>query len=69
MIGNDWKCIVKSVSWLVSIILNFNDLCYEYTVQRHYTVLLRSNRIFYIILGLTFGNYFLTVSDEVEDHL
>ena len=25
--GNGWKCILNSVTWFVSIILNFNALC------------------------------------------
>ena len=32
-------------------------------------MLLKSNKEFRLILGVTFGNYFLTVSNEVEDHL
>ena len=38
-------------------------------IQRHYTVLLKIDRIFYLILGITFGNNFLTVSNKVEGHL
>ena len=69
MLGNDWKCIVNCVSWFVSIILNFNAFCDAYTVQKEgYTMLLKSN-ICCLILGVTFGNYILTVSNEGEDHL
>ena len=54
----------------VSNILNFNALCDEYTVQiQSYTVLLKSSRLFCLILGNTFGNYSLTVSNEGDDHL
>ena len=66
--GNGWKCILNCVSWLVSVILNFNALGNANIVQRHYTELLRSNWIFCLILRITFWNYFLTVSKEVEDH-
>ena len=38
MLGNAWKCILKCVSWFVSVILNFNALCDAYTVQRLYRV-------------------------------
>ena len=69
MLGNGWKCILNCVSWLVSPILNFNGLCIAFTVQRHYTVSLRNNRICYLILGIFFGNYFLTVYNEIKDHL
>ena len=41
-----------------------------YIVMRmHYAVLLKSNRIFCLILGITFENYFLTILNEGEDHL
>ena len=63
-------CILNCVSWYVSIILKFTALCDTYTVQiQSYAVLLKSNRIFCLILGITFGNYFLTVSNEGDDHL
>ena len=51
-------------------ILNFNALCDANTVQRQsYTVLLKSDGIFCQLLRIIFGNYFLMVSNEVEDHL
>ena len=40
----------------------------QFKIQ-YYTVLLKSNRIFCLNLGNTFGNYFLTVSNEGDDHL
>ena len=70
MIGNGWIYLLNCVSWFVSVILNFNALCDEYTVQRQsYTVLLKSNGIFYLMLGITFGNYILRVSKDDDDHL
>ena len=63
-------CNLNYVSWFVSIILNFNALCDVYTVQRQsYTALLKSNRIFCQLLGITFGNYFLSVSNKDDDYL
>ena len=54
----------------VSIILKFNVLCGAYIVQtQSYTELLKINRIFWLMLGITFGNYFLTVYKEGDDHL
>ena len=69
MSGNDWKYILNYVLWFVSVILNFNAFYDAYTVQRHYTVLLKSNRIFCLLLRIIFGNSFLMVSDEVGDHI
>ena len=69
MLGNGWKCILNCLSWFISAILNFNAFFNEYTVQRHYTELLRRNRIFCLILRIFLGDYFLTVSDKIEDHL
>ena len=67
---NDWICILNCVSWFASIILNFIALCDAYTVQiQSYAVLLKNKRIICRILGITFGNYFLTVSNEFDDHL
>ena len=34
MLENGWMCILNYVSWLVSVILHFNALCDEYTVQK-----------------------------------
>ena len=34
MLGNGSECILNCVLWFVSVILNFNVLCDEYTVQR-----------------------------------
>ena len=62
-LGNDWKCILNYT------ILNFNSLCSAYTVWRYYTVLLKSNEIFSLPLGIIFGNYFLMVSIKVKDYL
>ena len=45
----------------------FNTLWYMYTVQS--TALLKSNRIFGLIIGITIGNFLLMVSKEGEDHL
>ena len=39
--------VFSIVSWFVSITLNFNAFCDAYTVQRHYTVLLKSKSIFF----------------------
>ena len=40
-----------------------------YTVQRQsYTVLLKSNGIFCLLLGINFENYSLGVSNEGDDH-
>ena len=64
-----WKCIFNCVSWFVSIILNVSALGDAYAVQRHYKMLLKSNRMLCLILGILFRNLFLTVSDEVEDPL
>ena len=71
ILGNGCICILNCVSWFVSLILNFNALCVvAHAFQRQsYTMLLKSNRIFCLILGITFGNYFLTVSNEGDDHL
>ena len=55
---------------IVFIILNFNALSDAYTVQiQSYTGLFKSNRIFWLMLGITFGNYFSTVCNEGDDHL
>ena len=44
--------------------------CDVHTVKRQsYTMLLKSNRIFCLILRITFGYFFLTVSNEGDDHL
>ena len=70
MLRNGWICIFNCISWFVSIILNFNTLCDAYTVQTQcYTGLFKSSRIFCLILGITFGNYFLIVSNEDDDYL
>ena len=51
--------------------LKFNTLYDVYIVQRHYTVLLKGNRTFCLILGIGIflENSFSTVFHEVEDHL
>ena len=69
MLENDWKCILNCDSWFVSIIQNFKAIYDECTVQRQYIVLLKNNRLFCLILGKNFGNYFLTTSNKVEDQL
>ena len=69
MLRNDLKYILKYVSWFVSIILNFHAFCDAYTVERHCTVLLKSNKIICLILRRIFGNYILMVSNEAEDQL
>ena len=70
MLGNGWKCILNCVSLFFSVILNFNALCNAFTVvQRYYTELFISDRIFCLILGIVLGNYFLTVFKEFEDLL
>ena len=55
-----------------SILLNFNELCDAYTVQKQsYTKqfkLLKSNRIFCLTLEVIFWNYFITVSNEDENY-
>ena len=55
MFGNSWKCIFNCVSWFLSLILNFSALCGAYTVLRHYTLLLKSNRIFCFLLEVCMG--------------
>ena len=60
IMGYTWKrldlVILICVSWFVSIIQNFNALCDAYLVERQsYTVLLKNNRIFCLILGIAFG--------------
>ena len=70
MIGKSWICILNCVSWFVSIILKFTALCNTYAVQiQSYAMLLKSNRIICLILGITFENHFLTVSNEGDIHL
>ena len=69
MFGNCLIGILNCVSQFVSIILNFYALCDAYAAQRHYTVLFKNNKIFCLTFGITFRNYFLMVSNEVEDHL
>ena len=69
MLGKNWICILKFVLWFDSVILNFNAFYNAYTVQRLYTALLRSKRIFCLVLGIMFGIYFLTVSNEIEDFM
>ena len=69
MLAKGWKCILNCASRFVFVVLNFNAFCNAYTVQRHYTEFLRSNRIFCLILGIIFGNYCLTVSNEGDDNL
>ena len=66
---NGWKCILNCGSWFVSVILNFNALCDAYTVLRNYAELLGNNRIFCLILGIIFGNYFLSASNKDGNHL
>ena len=54
MLGNGCICILNCVLWLVSIILNFNALSDAYSVQRYsYTALLKSNRVFCPIVGVS----------------
>ena len=70
ILRNSWICILNCVSWFVSIILNFIALCDLYTLQiQSYTMLLKRNRIFCLIWGITFGSHILTVSHEGDDHL
>ena len=70
MVANGWKCILNCVSWFDFFIFNFNSLRNEYAVQgQSYTVLLKSNSMLCLIIGITFGNYFLTVSNDGADHL
>ena len=70
MIGKGWICILNFISWFVSILLNFTALCDAYTVQiQSYIVIPKRNRIFCLILGIIFGNYCLTVSNEGDDNL
>ena len=69
-LGYVWIYILKCISWFVSIILNFNGHCNAYTVQiQSYAVLLKSNRIFLLMLGISFGNYFLPIYNECDDPL
>ena len=39
-----------------------------YTIQSH-TVILKSSRLFYLIQEINFGNKFVILFNEVEDHL
>ena len=55
---------------IVFIILDFNALSGAYTVQiQRYTGLFKSNRLFWLMLGIYFGNYSSTVYHEGDDHL
>ena len=55
---------------IVFIMLNFNALSDAHAVQiQSYTGLFKSNRIFCLMLGKSFRNYFSTVSNEVDDDL
>ena len=50
--------------------LNFKTVCGAYKVEiQCYTMLLKSNRIFCLILGIASENYLLAVSNEDDDHL
>ena len=70
MLGNGSKCILNCVLWFVSVIINFNVVCDAYRVKvQNFIELLKSNRIFWLMLGISFGNYFLTVYNESDDHL
>ena len=51
-----FKIYFKLCSLFVSIILNFNAIIEAYIVQKHYTVLLKNNTIFDLILEIFFGN-------------
>ena len=63
--GNRWICILNCVSWFVSIIINFNALCDAYIVQiESYAVILKNNRIFCLLLGITFDVFI-----EGDDHV
>ena len=68
MLGNGWKYIFNCVLWFISVIVNFNALCDTYTVYRHYTVFLKSNRAFSFLIKIIIGNYFLMVSNKIEEH-
>ena len=69
IIVNGWICISNCVSWFVWNIINVNALCDAYTVQiQSYTVLFKSNWIFWLMFEIYFGNYFLTVYNEGDDH-
>ena len=73
IMGYTWKCLDMYFIlcfMVLSIILNFNALCDVYILQKQsYIVLLKNNRLFCVKLGITFGNYILTVSDEGENHV
>ena len=58
MLGNGRKFVC--VSQLISIILHFNALCDAHAVYRHYTMILKSDLKFCLLLGIIFGNDFLT---------
>ena len=61
---------MKLSSIFVSIVQNFNALCDAYTVQmQSYTGLHKSKRIFWLMIGISFGNYFLTIYNKGNDHL
>ena len=57
ILGNSWICILKILSWFVSIILNFNALFDAYTVQiqklQCYSKF-KSGRILWLMLGISF---------------
>ena len=66
VLGKGWECIFKRVSRFVSITLNVNGLGDAYRVYRRYRVLLKINRIFWLLLIIIFANYFLTIFNNFE---
>ena len=61
---------IGTASFNAKCSLNFNAFCDAYIVQKQsYTMLLKSNRIFCLILGITFENNLLSISNEGDDHL
>ena len=58
--GYTWKQMdmyFKLCSWFISVILNFDGFCDAYSDQiQSYKMLLKSNRIFCLILVITLEN-------------
>ena len=59
-------CLKTAVNvFFIDFIVNFNAVCDAYTVQRHYTVLLKTNRIC-LTSGIFSGNYILRFPTKLK---
>ena len=70
--GYVWKRLevyFQCVLWFffIIIVLNFNALCDVHTLLTQYTVLLKSNRILCLLIGIIF-KCFLMFSYKFEEH-